>query len=43
MILDIALSYEKMKMDQKDGKAPPMSQEEMLAAIDRVKGNNNVN
>ena len=42
-ILDIALSYEKMKMDQKEGKVPQMNQDDMLAAIKQIRGSENVN
>lgn len=42
-ILDIALSYEKMRMDQKEGKVPQMNQDDMLAAIKQIRGSENVN
>ena len=33
MVMDISVSYEKMKLEQRDGHAPKMTEEDMLRAL----------
>ena len=41
-VLDIALSYEVMKQKQARGEVPEIKQEDLLKAVEQMKGANNV-
>jgi hypothetical protein len=42
-VMDISLSYEKMKHDKSQGKPPSMTQEDMKALLEKAKGTSNGN
>ena len=37
-VMDVSISYEQMRSDRKSGKAPNMTEEDMLKILEKAKG-----